>query len=109
MEVYPVCIPPTSESRRLSAKVLVRFEPSEHSRLVEEAAAAGLTLPALVRRRLAGQRVAARTDVVLIRELRRAGGIAMLAMRTRGMAHIGRGALADIRRAIAVIAVVSPP
>lgn len=82
----------------------MRLTPGEYAALDEQAAAAGLTLAALARDRLAGRVVVARTDAVLIRELRRQGGIAMQAMSTRGMADAGRAALDAIRRAIASLA-----
>ncbi len=89
-----------TERRAKSQQLLVRLEPAEHSRLAELAAAGDMTLAEYARRRLLGGHIIAKGDAAIIRELRRTGGIAMLAIRTRGLAEAGRTALADIRRAI---------
>jgi hypothetical protein len=87
----------------MESQVLVRLKQEEHDRLVAEADAAGITLAALARRRLAGVRVIARTDAALIRELRRLGGLALLAIRTPRLVASGHLVLRDIRRAIAFL------
>lgn len=87
----------------MESQVLVRLKQEEHDRLVVEADAAGITLAALARRRLAGVRVIARTDAALIRELRRLGGLAMLSIRTPTLVASGHRTLTDIRRAIAFL------
>lgn len=89
-----------SECRRLSKQVGIRLTPEEHDRLLDEAKAAGLTLAALTRRRLLGLHITAHVDAELIRELRRLGGLAKLAIRTPSLRDTGRPVLQDIRRAI---------
>ncbi|MCJ2136988.1 hypothetical protein MKK69_23555 [Methylobacterium sp. J-026] len=89
-----------SERRQLTEMVGIRLAPDEHARLLREAQVAGLTLAALTRRRLVGLHIAAQVDDEHIRELRRLGGLAKLAIRTPGLREDGRLALRDIRRAI---------
>ena len=96
-----------SETRILKKQVGIRLTPDEFERLLGEAEAAGLTLAALTRRKLLGLHISARVDAALIRELRRLGGLAKLAIRTLGMAESGRRTLADIRSAIAHLAAPS--
>ncbi|MGO8738118.1 plasmid mobilization protein [Rhodoblastus sp.] len=96
-----------SEKRNLGPGLYVRFPAEERERLEAQAKKAGVTCAEFIRRRAAGRQVIARTDATLLRELRRLGGIAILALRTRGMADEGRKALADIRRAIDVLG--NPP
>lgn len=96
-----------SETRKLTRQVGIRLTEEEYERLLGEAQAAGLTLAALTRKRLLGLHITAQVDGELIRELRRLGGLAKLAIRTPGMAEAGRLALADIRRAIAQLAAPS--
>jgi len=89
-----------SERRQLTEMVGIRLAPDEKRRLDREARIAGMTLAALTRRRLLGLHIAAQVDDELIRELRRLGGLAKLAIRTPGLREDGRIALRDIRRAI---------
>lgn len=96
-----------TETRVLTEQVGIRLTPEERARLDGEARAAGLTLAALTRRRLLGLHITARIDAELVRELRRLGGLAKLAIRTSGMAEEGRLALRDIRLAIAHLAAPS--
>ncbi|AMB47638.1 MULTISPECIES: hypothetical protein [Methylobacteriaceae] len=96
-----------SETRKLTQQVGIRLTPEQFEHLVGEAHAAGLTLATLTRKRLLGLHITAQVDGELIRELRRLGGLAKLAIRTPGMAEAGRLALADIRSAIAHLA--EPP
>ncbi len=88
-----------SEQRNLTKQVGIRLTEEEYERLLDEAQAAGLTLAALTRRRLLGLHITAQVDAELIRELRRLGGLAKIAIRTPGMAEHGRLALDAIRRA----------
>ena len=96
-----------SEQRNLTKQVGIRLTEEEYERLLGEAQAAGLSLAALTRRRLLGLHITAQVDAELIRELRRLGGLAKIAIRTPGMAEHGRLALDEIRRAIAHLA--EPP
>ena len=59
----------------LDKLIAVRLTESEKARLVENADHAGLSLSEYVRRRLFGRRVLAQTDAVMVRELRRLGGL----------------------------------
>jgi hypothetical protein len=59
----------------LDAVVNVRLTSAEKAQLLEDAAIAGLTVSALSRRRMLGRRVVANVDAVMIRELRRLGGL----------------------------------
>ncbi|MBI1689662.1 MobB mobilization protein [Methylorubrum sp. DB1722] len=96
-----------SETRKLTQQVGIRLTEEEYERLVGEAQAAGLTLAGLTRRRLLGLHITAQVDAELIRELRRLGGLAKLAIRTPGIAEHGRLALDEIRSAIAHLAAPS--
>ncbi len=96
-----------TETRILTKQVNIRLTPEEHERLQAEAVAAGITLAELTRRRLLGLHITARVDAELIRELRRLGGLAKIAIRTLHMAETGRLVLRDIRSAIAHLAVPS--
>ena len=59
----------------LDAVINVRVSQSEKNELREAAAAAGMTLSAYCRRRFLGRVVIAHADRVMIRELRRLGGL----------------------------------
>jgi hypothetical protein len=60
----------------LDSIVNVRLTKYERERLKEEADVAGLSVSALVRRRIFGRPVIASVDLAMIRELRRIGGLA---------------------------------
>ena len=62
----------------MDAVVNVRVTTAEKGALTDDAVAAGLTLSALSRRRMLGRRVVANVDEVVIRELRRLGGLLKL-------------------------------
>lgn len=53
----------------------IRLTPNERQTLVDEADACGLSLSAYIRQRSFGKRVAAKTDLRVIAELRRIGGL----------------------------------
>lgn len=59
----------------LSAVMNVRLTENEKARLKQEADLAGLTVSQLARRRVLGIPVVARTDVMMLNELRRLGGL----------------------------------
>ena len=59
----------------LDAKISLRLTASEKIKLKEDAHLAGLTISELVRRRYFGRRIVAHTDEIMIRELRRLGGL----------------------------------
>ena len=96
-----------TETRILTEQVNIRLTAEEKERLLGEAATAGVTLAELTRRRLLLLHITARVDAELIRELRRLGGLAKLAIRTLHMAEAGRLTLKDIRSAIAHLAAPS--
>ncbi len=54
----------------------VRFTVAEKERLREEAFVAGLSVGEYIRRRCFGKKIVADTDMAMIRELRRLGGLA---------------------------------
>lgn len=60
---------------RLDAVVNVRLSAEEKARLAEDARTAGVSMSALVRRRYFGRPLVAKADQVVIRELRRVGGL----------------------------------
>lgn len=59
----------------LDTKVDVRLTSAEKARLQEDAELAGMSMSALVRARYFGRPILANTDQVMIRELRRLGGL----------------------------------
>lgn len=59
----------------LDTKVDVRLTSEEKARLQEDAFLAGMSMSALVRARYFGRPIIANTDQVMIRELRRQGGL----------------------------------
>lgn len=97
-----------SERRQLTEMIGIRVTPEELLRVAREAEVAGLTIAALTRRRLLGLRIAARVDDEQIRDLRRLGGLAKLAMLKPGLREEARLLLRAIRRAIDLLS-GSPP
>lgn len=59
----------------LTAVVNVRLTPGEKARLKDDASLAGLSVSDLVRRRYFGRPIVASTDLLMVRELRRLGGL----------------------------------
>ncbi len=59
----------------LDAMLRLRLTASEKERLREDADLAGLSMSELVRRRYFGRPIIANADVVMIKELRRLGGL----------------------------------
>ncbi|MBJ9698299.1 plasmid mobilization protein [Burkholderia cenocepacia] len=59
----------------LTEKIAVRLTPDEKTRLRDDAELAGLSVSELVRRRYFGRPVVANADMVMVRELRRIGGL----------------------------------
>ena len=90
----------------LTEKIAVRLTPDEKTRLQEDAAIAGLTVSALVRRRYFGRPIVARADAATIRELRRLGGLLKLVHRESGGAYSAdtAAALVTVREALAKLA-----
>ena len=59
----------------LDKLIAVRLTATEKARLLEDVDHAGISLSEYARRRLFGRRVLAQTDAVMVRELRRLGGL----------------------------------
>lgn len=59
----------------LTEKIAVRLAPDEKARLRDDAEVAGLSVSELVRRRYFGRPIVANADMVMVRELRRIGGL----------------------------------
>ncbi|MDA0559687.1 plasmid mobilization protein [Burkholderia pseudomallei] len=62
-------------AKALTEKIAVRLTPDEKARLCDDADLAGLSVSELVRRRYFGRPIVASTDMVMVRELRRMGGL----------------------------------
>jgi hypothetical protein len=95
----------------LTARLDVRVGPAEKAQLREIAAAAGIAVADLVRRRALGRRVVARTDATTIRELRRLGGLLKkVHLDSRGAYSRETAAALDVlRSAIARLAIGDGP
>ena len=65
----------TIGTERLDAVVNVRLTASEKDKLKEDADLAGLSVSELVRRRYFGRPLVANADAVMLKELRRIGGL----------------------------------
>lgn len=59
----------------LDDAIKVRLSKTEKQVLIEEAGIAGISMSELVRRRYFGKPIIANSDVVMLRELRRQGGL----------------------------------
>ena len=59
----------------LTEKIAVRLQPAEKAQLREDADIAGISVSELVRRRYFGRPIVANADLMMIRELRRLGGL----------------------------------
>jgi hypothetical protein len=83
-----------------------RLTSAEKQRLREESALAGISVGALVRRRAFGRTVIARSDLAMIGELRRLGGLMKLVHNQSGGAYSGETyeALQQIKAAITRLA-----
>ena len=71
----------------LDAVINVRLTGAEKARLKEDADAAGLSLSELVRRRYFGRPIVANADAVMLKELRRLGGLLKHIHNERGGAY----------------------
>ena len=96
----------------LGARVNVRLTAQEHAAVAAQAKEVGRTLSDFVRRRVTGQAVHARVDVesiaVLLRELRRTGGLFKAAYLAGVPGALTAAALLDVQRAIAAIEAAAP-
>ena len=99
----------------LTRRLDIRVSPAEKNDIRSIAVAAGLSVAELVRRRVLGRPVVARTDATTIRELRRLGGLLKKVHVESGGAYRAAtaDALAELTRAIEVLAAgsagASPP
>jgi len=86
----------------LDEVINVRISAVEKESLREAAEVAGLSLSAYCRRRFLGHAVVAKTDLAMIRELRRIGGLLKRTHTESGGAYRDEtaGALRDLREAI---------
>ena len=60
---------------QLGTRVTLRLSEAERAKLAEDADIAGLTISELIRRRYFGRPIVAEADMVMVRELRRQGGL----------------------------------
>ena len=86
----------------LDSIINVRVSHAEKDSLRDAAETAGLSLSSYCRRRFLGHSVAAHTDRVVIRELRRIGGLLKKTHTESGGVYSDEtaGALSDLRKAI---------
>ena len=75
------------QAEPLDAVINVRVTSEENEGVKDAAEMAGLTVSAYARRRLLGRTVLANTDEVMIRELRRLGGLAKAIYLGSGREH----------------------
>ena len=82
--------------------VKLRLPHAEKVRLTEEADLAGITLSELFRSRAANKAIYARTDLAMLRELRRLGGLLKFVHTSSGGAYASQtaAALTELRMAI---------
>jgi hypothetical protein len=64
-----------TQAEPLTCQCNIRFTKCEFDELKEAASIAGITVSTYVRQRALGRRIAANTDLIAIRELRRIGGL----------------------------------
>lgn len=64
-----------ADAETLDEVVHVRLKPAEKARLREDADLAGLSVSELIRRRYFGRPIVAHADAVMLKELRRIGGL----------------------------------
>ena len=65
---------------RASTRFEMRLTAAERQQLIEEADLAGMSISELLRKRAFGKTIHAATDLMMIRELRRLGGLQKYAM-----------------------------
>lgn len=64
-----------AEPERLTCRISFRMTESEYAQISEDLRISGLTVSALIRKRMLNQDVVARTDLLILSELRRLGGL----------------------------------
>jgi hypothetical protein len=97
-----VMAPKLTQAEPLSAQCNIRFTPTELAELKEAANIAGITVSTYVRRRALGRKIAANVDLIMIRELRRIGGLLKHIHNESGGAYsdLTANTLIDIQKAI---------
>lgn len=92
----------TAEAEHKEALLRVRLQQSEKAKLVEQADFAGISVSELVRQRAANKSVFARTDLAMLRELRRCAGLLKHFHNLTGGTHAAQTAqvLSDLRATI---------
>lgn len=63
------------EKKTLSSRFTLRLSESERERILQDASLSGLSASEIIRRRYVGSPIIARTDIIVVRELRRIGGL----------------------------------
>jgi hypothetical protein len=95
--------PKLSVPEKKAQRLTVRFRPGELKELSEQADMSGLSISELLRRRALGMRVTAVTDLKMLSELRRIGGlIKHLFNETNGLYRQKTGELLNELHAAAV-------
>ena len=95
--------PKLNDADKKAERLTVRFRPGELEELLNQAEISGLNISELVRRRALEKRVAAVTDLKMLSELRRIGGlIKHLFNETNGLYRHKTSALLDELQAAAV-------
>ena len=95
--------PTLNDTEKKAARLTVRFRPEEMRELLNQAELSGLNVSELVRQRALGRRVAAATDLKMLSELRRIGGLVKhLFNETNGLYHKKTSALLNELHAAAI-------
>jgi hypothetical protein len=94
--------PKLSEFEKKEKRLTVRFRPEEMTELTGQADMCGLSVSELVRRRSLNRRVVPATDLKIMSELRRIGGLLKLSFRETNGVYGGKTALIldELREAI---------
>jgi hypothetical protein len=96
--------PKTTDTERKTSRYTIRLKPGESAELERQAEIAGLSASEFVRRCVFSGRnsIIAKTDMKMISELRRIGGLLKLSFHETGGVHAGKTALLldDLRMAI---------
>jgi hypothetical protein len=94
--------PKLSEFEKKEKRLTVRFRPEEMAELSGQADMCGLSVSELVRRRSLNRRVVPATDLKIMSELRRIGGLLKLSFRETGGVYGDKTALIldELREAI---------
>ena len=95
--------PKLNDTEKKNERLTVRFRPEELSELSKQAEVSGLSVSELIRRRTLGKHIASITDLKMLLELRRIGGLLKhLFNETNGLYRQRTSALLDELHAVAV-------